>query len=941
MIRLDRVELLHWDVQPHQSLPLARGVTLLTGENGSGKTSILDGLKVALGASRLEGDRSVEEYLSRQARPVAMIRVLADNRPAPGTRRRPFDRLGDLSDDLVSLAVVFRAEEEGRYRRDYYILDGDRIPPLEPGRRTPAPLASAADYRARLARVGITARYLKLLTLPQGQIAGLCRNDPAALFDDLYDIIGGRQALDAWEKRLAELKDAQRRQAQVADELARARDRLSALASRAARHEDWRRAVARVEAHRAAAPHLELREARARVETLTSTIERADAAARRHDDEIRLASEASAEASGTVRATADARATLAERIAALRDERDAAMRAEVKATARWGQLDELRMAADGIEAEDAGHLAAEDERLRTALAKLGADREALAGERAQVQADLARVNDGILPWPDEVERFRGRLRSEGIAHHLLAELLDVREDRWRAAVEGYLGRFRFAVAVPDPASWARAARLAREQAYPHGVLAPDVRGHSPADADSLLGIVEVHDPDYRPLVARLLRPVIAGEPPDPLEPVRRGEMLAADGFIVSRVEARRAVAETHFLGRDALEKRKRQLGARLDELVRLETDRAAQEGDVRRVLGDVLRRQAAQRALGAWEAVRDEHERVAVDKVRHAGEVARLAAEIARASEEDKRREREGTDAEKRQEAAAGKAQAAEEAARQRRAEAEAASVELENAQVDLARLLGEPPAPPSEATTDVLAEVGSAGTLKALLRALEQQLSGYDEADRDTLLPLNFERQRGEVGAVEERLQQLDAALAETRAAAESAREEYQQATRRVFRAYFARLRQDAKELDFTVDGELVPADNGRFRCEVRVGVGEKAPVHYGSGELSGGQKAAVSILMAMTAVSLESDGAGFFLVDEPFSASDVYKINELGSFLDRTGAQYLVSMPTSSDLEQCGPWLSAVWTCTKTRGGYDEARRPVLAPLVKLSFAPGARDA
>ena len=41
MIRLDRAELLHWDIQPHQVLPLATGITLLTGENGSGKSSIL------------------------------------------------------------------------------------------------------------------------------------------------------------------------------------------------------------------------------------------------------------------------------------------------------------------------------------------------------------------------------------------------------------------------------------------------------------------------------------------------------------------------------------------------------------------------------------------------------------------------------------------------------------------------------------------------------------------------------------------------------------------------------------------------------------------------------------------------------------------------------------------------------------------------------------
>ena len=115
---------------------------------------------------------------------------------------------------------------------------------------------------------------------------------------------------------------------------------------------------------------------------------------------------------------------------------------------------------------------------------------------------------------------------------------------------------------------------------------------------------------------------------------------------------------------------------------------------------------------------------------------------------------------------------------------------------------------------------------------------------------------------------------------------------------------------------------------------------MHYTSSDLSGGQKAALSILMAMTAVSLESDGAGFFLVDEPFSASDVYKINELGDFLARTKAQYLVSMPTSSDVAQCGEWLSATWISTKSPGGFDGAGRPVLAPPVKLNFSNGTRD-
>ena len=104
----------------------------------------------------------------------------------------------------------------------------------------------------------------------------------------------------------------------------------------------------------------------------------------------------------------------------------------------------------------------------------------------------------------------------------------------------------------------------------------------------------------------------------------------------------------------------------------------------------------------------------------------------------------------------------------------------------------------------------------------------------------------------------------------------------------------------------------------------------------MSGGQKAALSILMAMTTMHVHGDAsaAGFFVVDEPFSASDVHKIQELGLFLDQTGAQYLVSMPTTSDLARCGAWLQAVLTCTKSIGGVDATGALRLAPPVKCSY-------
>ena len=62
--------------------------------------------------------------------------------------------------------------------------------------------------------------------------------------------------------------------------------------------------------------------------------------------------------------------------------------------------------------------------------------------------------------------------------------------------------------------------------------------------------------------------------------------------------------------------------------------------------------------------------------------------------------------------------------------------------------------------------------------------------------------------------------------------------------------------------------------------------------------------------------------------------KIQELGTFLEHTGAQYIVSMPTSADIRRAGSWLQGVLTCTLTRGGFDSQGELRLAPAVKCSY-------
>lgn len=941
MIRLDRVELLNWDMQPHQVLHLASGITLMTGENGSGKTSVLDAIKVGLGA-KLEGDRSWRAYLLKAAAPVAMIRILVDNRAPPGTRRRPFDALGEHSQDLITLAVVFRAVDEEDYNPEYYILDGDVVP-IAPGRRKgegPRPLASREAYRERLQKVGIGRQYLKLLCLKQGDIASLCAKRGAPLFDDLYDVIGGREVLAQWQERQRELNEQLRRLEATAREVDEAEERQRRLTERVRRYERFVEANRRADTLRLAVPHARRSAAEAGVRRTKAELEDAAAEITRLDAEIARDGLAATSLVQQIQAVMAEIEEAEGALASRREARDHLTNELADVRARLGTLDRIRQAGEDVAPLEIPALDAQIDALAAQVAEGDALAKGRAGRLRQVDDDLQSVREGMLPYPDEVQRLRAALRGEGIPHHLLAEVLEVRDPGWAEAIEGYLGRWRLAILVQDPASWPRAAALARALRYPHGVLAPDVRGSSPADAEGLLTRLDVREPRYRPLIARLLRPVQPGPLPDPLEPPRLGERLDQDGFALSRVEARQTLAAGRWLGRGALEQRKQQLEMDLGALVAEDAAWRTQRKTMQDELAQIRRARAAQDQRLAWEAAREEHSLCRAEHARLDAERRAIDAEIAQADRAQRgRREAQGP-----LQQASGATKSRLEQARLRRQDLAARertlADALDGAEVELNALLAADLPPATEEVLHLLAGAPSPGTLQKQLEEVERGLSGTAPEDRDSMLPVNAARQQEVLDTVRQSLERTRAQVAETQLTADRAREQYQETTRRVFRAYFARLREAGLALDFQVDGRLEPRDDGRFEVDIRVRVGDKPAVHHDSQDLSGGQKAALSILMGMTAVSLESDGAGFFLIDEPFAASDINKINELGSFLARTEAQYLLSMPTSSDLEQCGAWLAAVWTTTRTRGGVDARGRPVLAPVVKQGFLRGARD-
>ena len=96
------------------------------------------------------------------------------------------------------------------------------------------------------------------------------------------------------------------------------------------------------------------------------------------------------------------------------------------------------------------------------------------------------------------------------------------------------------------------------------------------------------------------------------------------------------------------------------------------------------------------------------------------------------------------------------------------------------------------------------------------------------------------------------------------------------------------------------------------------------GDPSFSGGQQviAGLILLMAMA----ETEGRGFFMLDEPFAHLSLDRIDHVGRFLRSTRSQFIITAPTTLERAQFDPASIAI-VLRKKRAGEAYAPVPIVA--------------
>src|SRR6266567_3521998 len=899
MFRFVELSLHGWDLWPAVRVPLERDVALVVGPNGSGKTTLVDAIRQLLGA-QLSSKRRLQNYLRRPDAPV-LIRAVVTNRVVNGGQ--PF-RHERLVTPEVTLACALVPGSGGAPDKRFAILPGRasvdeiRRHVLE-SRDWYAP----ETYARVLERAGVTRSLMKVLAIEQGRTNALFELKPRELFQQVLDMLGDRSVLERYRdtRRLYEQSEAEVSRQMLS--LQGLQLQLEGKRREVKRLDEWEAARDKVQELEQRLPAAELQavmrareEAISKIPELRTKVQRGDAELIRAKAELENAREA------LESATLALNAAKREENAA-RDAWGEAIKGETLAAQRLKELERAQQGAIVLPEGDPAIL----ESAASAASRTSLEAEQ-ARERARAALDeiatrIDRLRAGLTVYPTDVERMVEALRGAGIQATLLAATVEATDADHGEAVESTLGPARYSVVVAAPDE-SRAVELAHALRFPGPVYC----GERVAEAMQA-GPLE-------------LRPGAPAWIPAWLKRVS----LDRDGLWRDERGVWASGAADRVLGASG-----REAALAQAEEARVQAAKDVEAADVR-TRGAAKASEAARAALET-----ERRRRILLDQAAQLPKAREEATAKREALERAKSRLTSATSA---REGADGRfAQAS-----QANALADKSILEIE------VRVRGEREA--LERADKEAAEHDQrirelTGRVRSDLieRARRGELDGPDTVRADLNRAHEVCLRLGDPPPpeVREEARHLESNMAEAeqhvercRRQAADAHTELAECRRRYLDVVAGALedyRRRAVALGAGADVVVrmaLPrlADDDRILDEaaiqVEFGFDGKEPLPLGDPSFSGGQQviAGLVLLMAMA----ETEGEGFFILDEPFAHLSIDRVDDVGRFLRSTRAQFILTAPTTLDRAQLDP-ASLVIVLSKKRPGDTYAPAPVVA--------------
>lgn len=903
MFRLMELETVHWDYWRSFKLPLDAPIVTISGPNGSGKTTLLDAMRTLL-ALECSKKRDYKRYVRRNGEDFCWLRGVVDNRRPQGSSYRPFGL--PYQQDKITLACRID-KKGGDWSRKYWIADGAvSLQEIE----AKGEEFGVRDYQRILHSAGLSPAIARVLSLEQGQTDKLCELSQKELLDLVFQVFGDKEVLERYQ-------EARHHQEHTSRELDAAQNQLEALGNNLEKHEqkvnrylEWHRLnqerVSLVSETRPRLEHYLLRReadnARRTLQTLrkewrTKRVERQNL-------HLELQVQQQALAAAELRRQA-AHESEHNQQQALNDLNRELGRWET-VVEQQKRLEQQAQASEGGQLADAHEI----ERMEGERANLRVRIAEQEQKLHQLDEMLENLAAGRRADPQDVVAFRQALNQAGIAHDLLADVVEIADPTWQAAVEAVLAPSAHIVLLAKDKDAEAAMALGEKLRYRQFIV-PDCMPAGLAPKGSLLEVVRFSKPVPEWLLRTLERTRRVEDAAAGAKLPRGEDWITRQGYLRERRGGRYAAPEHARFGKARLEALREQRG-RIEKAL----------APLRQQLGDLttlIRNQQAQLA-----------------GVSASAQLAARAAEFAEARQQydalvQRRRDntvlqaqQDRTQADDAVVAARGelqrmeyglKALEREIAGKENRAGREEQIRRLQTLRHNRKQF----PAGwcDEEANRQIADKYRDTTNIDLRIEEIEHRFKEESWETDETVVMLR-DKIRDDYQRMDSDLETRRRDNETARSQTNMAREQYIAVLKHTVGRYVKNLKALGELAGIKVEHEPVMLDNNDLSLAqaglaVRFNFDDKGFMGMNDGDASGGQQVMKSLILLVALMMEESRPGGFVFIDEPFAHLDIVNIERVAKFLKATRAQYLLTTPVTHNVSVYDPSMLTLVTFKK----------------------------
>ena len=911
MFHIKSLELVHWDYwQRIKNIPLDAKIITIAGQNGSGKTTLLDALRTLFGLDCSMG-RTYKHYARHSGQPIAWIRAVVDNQ-AVGRQlsNRPFRSSGFFSEDEVTLICQIQ-KNGGDWKRQYL---------MRPGRIDIEEVQDATDwlgvetYRKRLANAGLSPAMAKVLALEQGETDKLCEYAPRQLLDLVFQVFGDKEVLDAYDDAKRHQQNTEIELQQFETELDVAKAHLEGLRLRVANYHQWEnRQREKRDLQEQVLPSLHYLETRQQYQAISQSLRNAKLNLRTQDQQLSTQRTALAERAQLFTASLKQEGTLEQEEKTLQ-QRLAEINQQLKP--QENLLDQKRRleklaAQSGADIAETTRLLAEQEVL---LSQHRQRRTELSQKIAEQQATITALQSKTgVPDPENVRNMRRAMADANLSHVMLADVVEVLDPRWQAAVEGVLKSFSYVMLLDRPADAPAAFKLAEQLRFghfivPQRVTAPKVNHKLDG---SLYGVVQFSAPVPSWLIDQLQRIVRVDSIAEGMQLSGSNEWITPEAFHSERRGGRSLfidVARYRFgqAGRsqrlEALQASVPRLEQQEDQLT-LEISRlVSQVSDLKTGLAGVDAAKELYARHDEFEEAERNVEPLKKSRSAVGGRLGELADLLKQATIAKTRAEIAQQDAQK---------YLAQTQTQAREHEQRLAHERSAQAQVlkDSRHSWSQLPAGwrRDSYLSGLVEQYENSRQVELRIKSIAHDIAGGEWETDVTVVDQHHRLHHqlaGQQAETEERRYQNNRAMEAT----SNARGAYIERLRYTIKIYAKNIKQLGELAGIEVHADPVRLENDDVQLaqaglHVRFKFDGKSSIGMNDGEASGGQQVMKSLILLIGLLKSEEGSGGFVFIDEPFAHLDIRNIQLVGEFLKNTDAQYLMTTPLTHNTDVYDP--------------------------------------